>query len=46
MNVVDSSGWIEFALDGPNAGIFEPPLQDADLRGLDGVKYVDAHGSR
>jgi hypothetical protein len=77
VNVVDSSGWIEFALDGPNAGIFEPPLpdtanlvvpsisvfevyrysvarvheatlwtQDPDLRGLDGVKYVDAHGSR
>jgi predicted nucleic acid-binding protein len=28
VNVVDSSGWIEFALDGPNAGIFETPLLD------------------
>ncbi len=29
MNVVDSSGWIEFALDGPNADAFEAPLLDA-----------------
>jgi len=28
VNVVDSSGWIEFALDGPNADVFEPPLLD------------------
>ena len=26
MNVVDSSGWIEFFVDGPNAGFFETPL--------------------
>jgi len=28
MNVVDSSGWIEFALDGPNAEVFQAPLLD------------------
>lgn len=26
MNVVDSSGWIEYVVDGPNAGRFEEPL--------------------
>ncbi|MEZ4424833.1 MAG: type II toxin-antitoxin system VapC family toxin [Gemmatimonadota bacterium] len=26
MNVVDSSGWIEYLTDGPNAGIFAVPL--------------------
>ena len=30
MNVVDSSGWIEFALDGPNAEVFQAPLSDVD----------------
>jgi toxin FitB len=28
MNVVDSSGWLEYADDGPNAHLFEPPLVD------------------
>ncbi len=30
MNVVDSSGWIEFLVGGPNAGFFETPLNDVD----------------
>ena len=29
MNVVDSSGWLEFFADGPNAGHFAEPLADA-----------------
>ena len=29
MNIVDSSGWLEFFADGPNAGFFAPPIQDA-----------------
>lgn len=29
MNVVDSSGWLEFFADGPNADFFAPPIQDA-----------------
>lgn len=29
MNVVDSSGWLEYFSDGPNAGFFAPPLQAA-----------------
>ena len=28
MNLVDSSGWIEYFADGPNADIFSEPLQD------------------
>jgi toxin FitB len=28
MNVVDSSGWLEYLADGPNAGFFAPAIQD------------------
>ncbi len=28
MNVVDSSGWLEYFADGPNADDFAPPLED------------------
>lgn len=28
MNVVDSSAWLEFFADGPNAGFFAPPILD------------------
>ncbi len=28
MNVVDSSGWLEFFADGSNADFFAPPIQD------------------
>ena len=27
MNLVDSSGWLEYFADGPNAGIFAEPIQ-------------------
>ena len=30
MNVVDSSGWLEFFADGPNAEHFAPPIQKVD----------------
>lgn len=30
MNVVDSSGWLEFFADGPNAGFFEPAIDDTE----------------
>lgn len=30
MNVVDSSGWLEYFADGPNASRFEPPLRDVN----------------
>ena len=29
MNVVDSSGWLEYFTDGPNAGFFALPIQQA-----------------
>jgi predicted nucleic acid-binding protein len=28
MNVVDSSGWLEYFADGPNAGFFAPAIHD------------------
>lgn len=31
LNLVDSSGWIEFFTDGPNAGTFARPLAVASL---------------
>lgn len=30
MNVVDSSGWLEYLANGPNAGFFAPALEDVD----------------
>jgi len=30
LNVVDSSGWLEYFADGPNAGFFEKAIQDAE----------------
>ncbi len=30
MNVVDSSGWLEYFADGANAGFFAPAIDDAD----------------
>ena len=30
MNIIDSSGWLEYFTDGPNAGFFAQPIQDAD----------------
>lgn len=28
MNIVDSSGWLEYFADGPNAGFFSKPIQE------------------
>lgn len=30
MNVVDSSGWLEYFADGPNADFFAAPIEDTD----------------
>lgn len=30
MNVVDSSGWLEYFADGPNASVFAAPIEDTD----------------
>ncbi len=30
MNVVDSSGWLEYFANGPNASFFAPAIEDAD----------------
>lgn len=58
MNVVDSSGWLEYLGHGENAGAFEVILatarsfgavlwtQDADFEGLDGVRYYAAKAKK
>jgi toxin FitB len=30
MNLVDSSGWLEYLADGPNAGFFAPTIEDVN----------------
>jgi predicted nucleic acid-binding protein len=30
MNVIDSSGWVEYFVNGPNASLFAPPIEDRD----------------
>ena len=30
MNVVDSSGWLEYFADGPNADFFAPPIEEIE----------------
>lgn len=30
MNLVDSSGWLEYFADGPNAGFFAPAIEDTE----------------
>jgi len=30
MNVVDSSGWLEYFIDGTNADFFASPIEDAE----------------
>ena len=52
MNVVDSSGWIEFFVGGPNAGFFETPLNAVDellvpsVTVLEVYRYVLRHEGR
>jgi hypothetical protein len=49
VNVVDSSGWLEYFADGPNAAFFAPAIEATRellvptlslFDGVDGVKYV------
>lgn len=43
MNVVDSSGWIEFAVDGPNADLFQAPLSDPDHLIVPAISISEAY---
>ena len=51
MNLVDSSGWLEYFADGPNAAFFAPAVEDLDnllvpsISILEAVQYVP-HRSR
>jgi hypothetical protein len=45
MNLVDSSGWLEFFADGPNASFFAKPLEKVDelvvpTKGIKDVKFI------
>jgi toxin FitB len=31
VNIVDSSGWLEYFADGPNADFFAPPIEDVSM---------------
>ncbi|NTW69679.1 MAG: type II toxin-antitoxin system VapC family toxin [Chlorobiaceae bacterium] len=41
MNVVDSSGWLEFFADGPNAEFFSEPLRDIETVLVPSICYYE-----
>lgn len=41
MNVVDSSGWLEFFADGPNADFFAEPLMDIETVLVPSICYYE-----
>jgi hypothetical protein len=43
VNLVDSSAWLEYFADGPNAAYAVLWTQDADFAGLEGVRYQARH---
>ena len=43
MNVVDSSGWIEFFLAGPNGPIFKPVIEQRDQLLVPTIALFEAH---
>jgi predicted nucleic acid-binding protein len=43
VNVVDSSGWIEYLVEGPNATFFEGPLRDAENLLVPSVSILEVY---
>jgi predicted nucleic acid-binding protein len=43
LNVVDSSGWIEFLVEGPNAGFFESPLNDVEKLVVPSISVLEVY---
>ncbi len=41
LNVVDSSGWLEYFADGPNADFFAPPFETPDLFILPSISLLE-----
>lgn len=41
MNVVDSSGWLEYLANGPNAPTFAPPIEDTDELLVPSISVVE-----
>jgi hypothetical protein len=43
VNVVDSSGWLEYFADGPNAPFFSPAIEGARPLGVGVVRVEDVN---
>lgn len=41
MNVVDSSGWLEYFANGPNASVFAVPIEDTDRLIVPSISLVE-----
>ena len=41
LNVVDSSGWLEYFADGPNADFFAPPIEKPDLLIIPSISLLE-----
>ena len=43
MNVVDSSGWVEYLVGGPNASFFEKPLNDVESLVVPSISILEVY---
>lgn len=43
MNVVDSSGWVEYLVAGPNASFFQKPLNDVESLVVPSVSLLEVY---
>jgi hypothetical protein len=44
MNLVDSSGWLEYFADGKNAEFFAPPIQDIKNLAVSAINIYKGRG--
>jgi predicted nucleic acid-binding protein len=44
LNVVDSSAWIEFFIDGPDAAFFEAPIRDTEALLVPSIALLEVYG--
>ena len=43
MNVVDSSGWVEYLVGGPNASFFQKPLNDVESLVVPSISILEVY---
>jgi predicted nucleic acid-binding protein len=43
LNIVDSSAWIEFFVDGPNAACFETPIRDTETLLIPAISLLEVY---